>query len=74
MYETSVHGKDDISVLCKFMTLIGFPVLAPQVRDIQKSVSEMKNFQSEVSKQVFSLKAENELLKKKNSWFRNDQM
>ena len=27
MYETSVHGKDDISVLCKFMTLIGFPSL-----------------------------------------------
>ena len=28
MYETSVHGKDDISVLCKFMTLIGFPDLS----------------------------------------------
>ena len=42
-------------------------ILVPQVKDIKNSISEMKNFQSEVSEQVSSMKAENELLKKKNS-------
>ena len=37
----------------------------PQVKEIRSSVLELKNFQAEVSEQVSSLKAENELLKKK---------
>ena len=40
-------------------------ILVPQVKDIKNSISEMKNFQSEVSEQVSSMKAENELLKKR---------
>ena len=40
-------------------------ILVPQVKDIKNSISEMKNFQSEVSEQVSSLKVENELLKKR---------
>ena len=35
-------------------------ILVPQVKDIKNSVSEMKKFQSEVSEQVSSMKAEND--------------
>ena len=40
-------------------------VLIPQVKEIKSSVTELKNFQVEVSEKVTSLKAENESLKRR---------
>ena len=59
--EKNTQNTNVLNAIFKIM----MEVLLPQVKDIKNSISEMKNFQSEVSEQVSSMKAENELLKKR---------
>ena len=59
--EKNTQNTNVLNAIFKIM----MEVLLPQVKDIKNSISEMKNFQSEVSEQISSMKAENELLKKR---------